>query len=72
MSAANPPHELLYIYSMPEKSQNENRKTKKIKIPKNLDFMRISARQACSAGYQKRKKNAKKMCTHGSTKEPSP
>lgn len=63
MPAANPPHELLYIYSMPEKFQNENQKAKKIKIPKNLDFMRVSARQACSTGYQKRKKNAKKNCT---------
>ena len=34
MSAANPPHEFLYIYSMPEKYQNENRKTRKTKLPK--------------------------------------
>lgn len=72
MPAANPPHEFLYIYSMPEKYQNENRKAKKTKPQKNLDFMRVSARQACSTGYQKRKKMRKKMCTHGSTKEPSP
>ena len=61
MPAANPPHEFLYIYSMPEKYQNENRKAKKQNHQKNLDFMRISARQACSTGYQKRKKNAKKI-----------
>ena len=52
-----------YIYSMPEKSQNENQKAKKNKTPKSLDSMRVSARQACSTGYQKRKKNAKKNCT---------
>lgn len=69
MPAANPPHEFLYIYSMPEKYQNENRKAKKTKPQKNLDFMRVSARQACSTGYQKRKKNAKKNCAPMATRK---
>ena len=38
-------------------------KQKKNKTPKILDSMRVSARQACSTRYQKRKKNAKKNCT---------
>lgn len=61
MPAANPPHELLYIYSMPEKSQNENRKAKKTKPPKNLDSMRVPAVRPAPRDTKNEKRMRKKI-----------
>lgn len=61
MPAANPPHELLYIYSMPEKSQNENRKAKKTKPPENLDSMRVPAVRPAPRDTKNEKRMRKKI-----------
>lgn len=63
MSAANPPHEFLYIYSMPEKYQNENQKAKKIKPQKALILCGFPPARPAPRDTKNRKRMRKKNCT---------